>query len=241
MSHTLLIADHDEDLCEGLCAELAADGYQPVTATSPAALRVQLENHRPELLVLGDFDGPGASARLLAALRNGQEPFAGLCAETPTIVLAADGGELALLRAFEAGADDFIAKPVSYLELRARIRAVIARAQGEREPTVRKVGALEIDSEGHRAAYAGRPLKLSRLEFALLAQLGERPSRIHTKAELMRQVWGYKTPGQSRTVDQYACRLRKRLLQAGASELVINHRGVGYALTDPRRGPDEPA
>lgn len=76
-----------------------------------------MENHRPELLVLGDFDGPGASARLLAALRDGQGPFVGLCAETPTIVLAGDGGELQLLRGFEAGADDFLVKPAGYLEL----------------------------------------------------------------------------------------------------------------------------
>ena len=118
---------------------------------------------------------------------------------------------------------------------------MIARAQGEREPTIRKIGALEIDSERHRATYAGRALKLSRLEFALLAQLGQRPSRIHTKAELLRDVWGFDHAGGTRTVDAHCCRLRKKLAQAGASELVINHRGVGYALTDPRRGAEEPA
>lgn len=210
----------------------------PSARPRPGALSLALQHHRPELLLLGDFEGAGASPRLLAALRTGQEPFAGLCAETPTIVLAQDGGELALLRAFEAGADDFLVKPASYLELRARIRAVIARADGERAPTIRRVGALEIDSEGHRATYAGRPLALSRLEFALLAQLGERPSRIHTKEQLLRNVWGYQSAGQTRTIDAHCCRLRKKLTEAGASELVINHRGVGYALTDPRRGAD---
>jgi DNA-binding response OmpR family regulator len=233
VSHTLLIADHDEVLCDELCCELVADGYEAVRAASPGALSLGLQNHRPDLLLLGDFDGPSASARLLAALRAGQAPFAGLCAETPAIVLAENGGELALLRAFDAGADDFVVKPARYLELRARVRAVIARAEGERAPAIRRVGALEIDSEGHRAACAGRPLALSRLEFALLAQLGERPSRIHTKAELLRDVWGYQSPGRTRTIDAHACRLRRKLLQAGAGELVINHRGVGYALTAP--------
>ena len=190
MSHTLLIADHDEVLCEELCCELVADGYEAVSATSPGALSLGLQNHRPSLLLLGDFDGPGASARLLAALRSGTPPFAGLCAETPAIVLAGDGGELALLRSFDAGADDFVVKPARYLELRARVRAVIARAQGERAPTIRKIGALEIDSEGHRAAYAGRALHLSRLEFQLLSHLGQRPSRVHTKNELLRDIWG---------------------------------------------------
>ena len=231
MSHTLLIADLDLALCEELCRELASDNYDPVSATTPDALSLALQNHRPDLLLLGDFEGPGASARLLAALRGGAPPFAGLCAETPTILLAEDGGELALLRAFEAGADDFLRKPASYLELRARIRAVIARSTGERVPSVRRVGGLEIDGDGHRAAYAGRPLALSRLEFALLARLGEQPARVHTKEVLLRDIWGYRTA--TRTIDAHACRLRKKLLEAGAAGLVVNHRGVGYALTAP--------
>ena len=196
MSHTLLVADHDDAFCEALCSELAADGYEAAAATTPAALALQLENRRPDRLVLGDFEGPGAAARLLGALRGGRPPFGGLCAETPAIVLAEEGGELALLRAFDAGADDFLAKPASYLELRARIRALIARSAGERVPSVRRIGALEIDTDGHRAAYAGRPLALSRLEFALLARLGERPARVHTKQALLRDIWGYGLPGR---------------------------------------------
>jgi len=242
VSHTLLIADQDETLCHTLGSELAADGYQTLTAASPRAMALQLANHQPDLVVLGDFEGPGASARLLAALRGSRAPFRGIGAETPAILLAQDNGELALLRAFEAGADDYLVKPAGYLELRARIRAVIARAQGERIPTIRKVGALEIDREGHRAAYAGQPLALSRLEFALLAQLGERPTRVHSKDDLLRDIWGYKTPGATRTIDAHACRLRKKLTQAGAIDLVINHRGVGYALTGRGgRGPDQAA
>ena len=231
MSHTLLIADQDETLSHTLGSELAADGYHVLTANAAGALALQLANRPPDLLVLGDFEGPGASARLLAALRAGGAPFRGLGAETPTILLAHDNGELALLRAFEVGADDYLVKPASYLELRARVRAVIARAAGERVPTIRRVGALEIDTDAHRATYAGQPLPLSRLEFELLAQLGERPARVHSKEALMRDIWGSGSPGASRTVDAHACRLRKKLVQAGAIDLVVNHRGVGYALT----------
>jgi DNA-binding response OmpR family regulator len=118
---------------------------------------------------------------------------------------------------------------------------VIARAGGERLPSVRRVGALEIDGDCHRAAYAGRPLALSRLEFALLARLGEQPARVHTKEALLRDIWGYQSAGATRTIDAHACRLRKKLLQAGASGLVVNHRGVGYALTAPDGDGDEAA
>ena len=110
---------------------------------------------------------------------------------------------------------------------------MIACSEGERVPSVRRIGALEIDGDRHRAAYAGRPLALSRLEFALLARLGERPARVHSKEALLREVWGYRSPGATRTIDAHACRLRKKLTRAGARHLVVNHRGVGYALTGP--------
>ena len=88
MSHKLLVADEDDGFCEALCRELAADGDEATVATTPRALALGLERRRPDLLVLGDFEGPGAAARLLAALRGGGPPFRGLCSETPAIVLA---------------------------------------------------------------------------------------------------------------------------------------------------------
>ena len=94
MSHKLLVADRHDALCEALCRELAADGYAAAAATTPKALALGLESRPPDLLVLGDFEGPGAAARLLAQLRGGGPPFGGLCSETLAIVLAEDGGEL---------------------------------------------------------------------------------------------------------------------------------------------------
>ena len=117
---------------------------------------------------------------------------------------------------------------------------MLSRAGGQRTPTTRRVGALVIDTLTRRATYAGQALELSPLEFALLDQLGTQPARVHTKDELLREVWGYEVAGRTRTVDAHACRLRGKLCQAGAEQLVINHRGVGYALTAPAAGEAAP-
>ena len=235
MSHTLLIADHDEDAVCDLAHELAADGYPTLTACSPTALALTLTHNRAELIVLGDFEGPGAQARLLAELRAARSPFPPAAADTPAVVVSEHDGQLARLRCFDAGADDFMAKPVAHLELRARIRAVLARTSGQRTSAARQVGALEVDSDQLEARYAGHPVALTRLEFALLAQLAETPSRIWAKAELLRAVWGFENPtdARTRTVDAHACRLRQKLDAAGARHLIVNRRGVGYALTTP--------
>ena len=235
MSQTLLIADHDEDIVCGLAGELSADGYPALTACSPTALALTLKHNRVELLVLGDFEGAGVQAKLLAALRGRRDPFQTAAVETPTVVISEHDGQLARLRAFDAGADDFMAKPASYLELRARIRAVLARTSGQRTSAARHVGALEVDTDQLEARYAGHPVALTRLEFELLAHLAQTPARIWAKAELLRHVWGFENPtdARTRTVDAHACRLRRKLDAAGARHLIVNRRGVGYALTTP--------
>ena len=92
---------------------------------------------------------------------------------------------------------------------------------------------MEIDTDLMRAHYDGHPIHLSRLEFALLAQLCEAPRRVWAKPELLKAVWGFENPteAKTRTVDAHACRLRRKLHAASAEHLVVNRWGVGYALT----------
>ena len=220
----LLVVERDEQACEFLVGQLLADGFQARGAQSAQQARVKLAHHQPELLVLGELDGPHGQLELLRGLRAGG--LEGLA----VIVVSSDYSELAELRAFREGADDYVKAPVSYPVLHARCLALLRRGRGTCVARIR-VGVLEIDNVARRATVAGRLLHLSRLEFDLLAQLASEPTRAWSKWELLRDVWGYKAQGNTRTVDAHACRLRKRLAAAGAPNLVVNVRGVGYRLS----------
>lgn len=229
---TILVADRDEQRRAFLCAQLAADGYQPVAAKTAEQARVQARNHAPQLLVLSELERAAEPLGLLAEIRTGDERATGLDPAIPAIVLTPDGGELALLRAFERGADDVIALPVRYLELRARIGALLRRAGGELRRTRTTVGGLTVDRPTRTASYQGEPIGLSTLEFALLDRLAAEPTRVLTKHTLLREVWGLPACARTRTVDAHACRLRRKLAAAGAPSMVISRRGVGYALIE---------
>ena len=152
------------------------------------------------------------------------------------LALSRPAGELALLRCYEAGADEFIAQPASYLELRLRLRAVLARSAGQRTPRQLRVGELWIDLDDHQARWADTRLALSPTEFALVAELAQDPARLRTKDELLREVWGYPLPAKTRTLDAHAHRLRRKLENADASGYIVNRRGLGYRLTADRDG-----
>ena len=106
------------------------------------------------------------------------------------IVPSREEGDCVSLRAFEAGCDDFVRKPVGYLELRARISAVLRRCDPGRGRRTRRVGALALDYAAREVRYAGRRVELSRTEWALLTHLAGDPRRVFTKRELLRDVWG---------------------------------------------------
>jgi DNA-binding response OmpR family regulator len=227
-STMLLVAERDESTRAFLLHNLAADGYELIGAQTEQETRVKLRNYGPALIVLGGLGDDHRALRLVRAIRSGE---VGGDPSVPVVMLGDRDDDLELLRAFEAGCDHFVAKPVSYLELRARVRACIRRTREWRLPGRLVVGALMVDRDARKALHAGRELCLSRLEFDLLAHLAAQPTRVFTKWELLREVWGFRSKGNTRTVDAHACRLRKKLAQAGTPHLIHNTRGVGYRLS----------
>ena len=229
-TQTILVAERDEERRSYLCAQLVADGYEPIEARAREECRLKARDHAPALVLLGGLEGPHAPLALLSEIRSGDLAASGIDPALPVIVVSPDGGELPLLRAFDAGADDVVCPEASYLELRARARALLRRASGELRRTRQAVGALLIDRAARTVSYQGTELALSQLEYALLDRLATEPQRVFTKQELLREVWGYRSEGRTRTLDAHACRLRRKLAAAGAPHLVLNRRGVGYAL-----------
>ncbi len=147
------------------------------------------------------------------------------------IVVTGRSGEADRVRSFARGADDHLAKPFAYAELLARVRAVLRRTEGRRRRGLLRVGELTVDPTTRTVRLGGRRVDLSAKEFALLHALAEEPGRVYRKQELLRDVWGYLSPGNTRTLDAHACRLRKKLRPSNRA-WIVNMRGVGYKLTE---------
>ena len=232
---SILIVEHDPAIGLALAEQLAADGYQARLARTAEHARVLARGAPPRLVILGDQESPRGALDLLAEIRARRCPpdpsAAGPWpAALPAIVVASCAQEPDLLRAFEAGADDFLARPARYLELRARLRAVLARAGERRGSRLLGVGPLEIDTDAHVVRLDGRRVQLRRLEYELLIQLARDPGCVLSKQELMLTVWGQRVPRSTRTLDSHACRLRHKLTTNGPERWVVNVRGVGYRL-----------
>ena len=147
----------------------------------------------------------------------------------PVIVLSSRAEQTDVLRAFEAGADDFLARRASYLELRARLRAVLRRCGATQRARTLEIGPLRIDTTAHTVTLHGARLELRRMEYDLLVHLAREPRRTFHRSELLRTVWGYRAAGNTRTLDSHASRLRRKLSGAG-ERWIINEWGVGYRL-----------
>lgn len=227
----ILVVEDDEPTRTFLADNLTADGYDLlVAATLSEALRA-LEYHRVDLAVvdLGLPDGSGLE--LLRKVRESGGVGARLDERLPLIVLSGRAGETDRVRGFERGADDFLSKPFSYGELRLRVAALLRRARERPSEGRLRVGGLELDPVAREVRLHAARVVLSQKEFALLRQLATEPTRVFTKAELLRDVWGFRAMGATRTLDSHACRLRQKLSARG-DRFVVNVWGVGYRLVD---------
>ncbi len=231
-SATVLCVEAQADRANELLEQLRADGYPALGARSAGHARALARAGPIQAILLGSLDGPRAALDLLEEIRDP----AGLSIESvwapdvPVIVLHPRATQLDLLRAFEAGADDFLcAHDRPYLELRARLRALLRRACSH-QPITLRVGPVRVDTSARLVQVAGRPVALARIEYELLVHLARDPLAVCSKQELLGAIWRQQHPSSTRTVDSHAVRLRAKLRDAGAPGLVVNVWGVGYRL-----------
>jgi two-component system, OmpR family, KDP operon response regulator KdpE len=233
----LLIVEDDERIRTALIRALRERGHAVTSAgTAMAGLQAAVDD-RPDLVVLDlglpDLDG-GELLRMLRAV-----------SAVPVVVATARDDDDSVVRALDAGADDYVIKPFRADQLEARIRAVLRRTAGGADTSAPiTVGDLSVDVRGRRVSYAGRPIDLSPKEFDLLAHLAARAGAVVSKRELLTEVWQLPYGGSDKTVDVHLSWLRRKLGESGAEpRLLQTVRGVGVRLSEPEPGPpaDPPA
>ena len=229
---TIMVVEDDDATREFLADNLTADSFGVVTASTGREAFNLLQMKECDLLLL-DVMLPDASGyELCRRLRSADGLAQRLDPDLPVILLTGRSSEADRVRGFSRGADDYVVKPFHYPELVARIGAVLRRAHGRRDRGVLQVGELHIDPVSREVELTGRRIELSAKEFALLRTLAAEPTRVFTKEELLRDVWGFKLMGSTRTLDSHASRLRRKLAPSGR-RWIVNVWGVGYRLTDP--------
>ena len=228
---TILVAEDDATTRRFLADELTADGYELLIAeTVTDAVRL-LGTKFPDLAILDVGLPDGSGLDIVRRVRAADGATSRIDRDTPLLLLSGRCAETDRVRAFEQGADDFLAKPFSYPELRGRVAALLRRADGRRRVSRVRVGSLELDPASRSVTVGGQLVELTQKEFALLRVLAAAPTTVHTKGELLRTVWGFRAQGNTRTLDSHACRLRAKLA-AGGERFVLNVWGVGYRLVD---------
>lgn len=227
---TILVVEDHAATRTFLADNLSADGYDLLEADCLEDAERLIDTRVPDLAIvdlgLPDGDGLDLLRRVRIADRAGRvDP------DLPILILTGRAGELDRLRGFDRGADEYVTKPFGYQELLARIRALLRRASRRPNLGRLRVGGLELDPASRQVWLHGEQLALSKKEFALLRALAVEPTRVFTREELLRGVWGFKVLCPTRTIDSHAHRLRKKL-GAHGDRFVINVWGVGYRLVD---------
>ncbi len=214
--------------------QLTEDGFDVVSADRAGRALDLLERSDPDLMLL-DVGLPDASGFELCRLVREGEPGRLWNRDIPVIIVSDRGEPIDRLRGFARGCDDYVVRPFLYEELLARMRAVLRRAVGPYRQDRLLVGELEIDRPSRTVRVAGRGVTLSAKEYELLLALAAEPDRVFRKEELLRDVWGFRSLGRTRTLDSHASRLRRKLNAVGEETYVLNVWGVGYRLLAPAR------
>jgi DNA-binding response OmpR family regulator len=226
---SVLIVESDERLLGEHAEQLLMDGYAVDAVSTFEAARIKLIE-RPEMLVLCNVGTGPRTIGLLRALRDGE--IARADPSLPVLVVGADD-DAAAVRYYRAGADLALPTASSPLLVAAGLESLARRTSPDQHHQIMRAGPLTVDCDARTCEVGGRAVHLSRLEFDLLVTLASQPRKTFSRREVSCQVWGYDpgVPPSTRTVDTHSHRLRQKLAEAGAPQMVQSVRGVGLRLT----------
>lgn len=222
---TVLVVEDESAQREVLAYNLQAEGFHVESAENGEDALLLVDELLPDIIVL-DWMMPHVSGiEVCRRLKSRSETR-----NIPIIMLSARSEDVDRVRGLETGADDYVVKPYSVVELMARVRTQLRRVRPSSVGVALEHGDIRLDPETHRVARAGETLKLGPTEFRLLSAFMEKPGRVWTREQLLDRVWGRDIYVDSRTVDVHVGRLRKALTQHGGDDPLRTVRGSGYAL-----------
>lgn len=222
----ILLIEDNEDLAFGLRNNLEIEGYRVDVASDGLGGLSRAREGVHDLVIL-DLMLPGmAGLKVLRTLRSEGSRL-------PVLILTAKGDEAEKVQGFRTGADDYVTKPFGVLELLARVEAILRRAgpAGRDGGRLERFGDIEIDTAARRVCRGGQDVALTPKEFDLLLALVRRRGAVASRSELLTEVWGYRTPVQSRTVDTHIAELRRKLEDNSSSpRWILTVPKAGYRL-----------
>jgi len=222
---TVLLVEDEPAQREVLAYNLEAEGFAVLMAATGTEAELVVAETPPDVILL-DWMLPEVSGiELCRRFKSRVETRA-----IPVVMLSARGEEVDRVRGLETGADDYVVKPYSMVELMARLRVQLRRVRPTTVGQVLEHGDLRLDTETHRVHRSGAEVKLGPTEFRLLACFMERPGRVFTREALLDRVWGRDIYVETRTVDVHVGRLRKALTENGGEDPIRTVRGSGYSL-----------
>ena len=227
MSHRILVVDDDPHIRDVICFALEREGLVPSVARDGIEGLTCCKNQAPDLIIL-DVGMPEMDG--LEVCRQIRKT-----SDVPILFLSARDEEIDRILGLEIGGDDYVTKPFSPRELVARVKTVLKRLRPIRsnqqdEPKHLSHGRLTLNTSGHQADFAGVPLQLTAIEFAILKGFLSRPSFVFTREQIMNVAYATNVHVADRTIDSHIRNIRAKVAEAGSNNVIETVHGVGFRL-----------